>query len=176
MLKGFSQFLILVIGLSLTLNNLSYASFFGKKTKDSETHSATAKEKKKNEPTKLKSSKSVKKENEKVLVAEIYANWCPGCKNIQPTIDQLLKEVTDIQYVQLDVSTPSKAKASEKIAKELNITDFYEVNKSKTATVAIIIPFKKEVVSTFQNNNNIDDYKTAIQEGKTKQKALELKS
>lgn len=175
MSKAFSQVLILIVGLSLTLNNLSYAGIFGKKDKDGTTPSAPAKAKKKDEPTKLKSFRVAKKENEKILVAEIYANWCPGCKNIQPTIDQLVKEVTDIQYVQLDVSTPSKAKASDKIAKDLNISDFYEVNKSKTATVAIIIPFKREVVSTFQNNNNIDDYKTAIQEGKTKQKALDLK-
>lgn len=175
MSKAFYRILILVIGLSLTLNNLSYAGIFGKKTKDSKPPSASTKQKK-DEPTKLKPFRAAKKENEKVLVVEIYANWCPGCKNIQPTIDQLIKEVSDIQYVQLDVSTPSKAKASEKAAKELNILDFYEVNKSKTATVAIIIPFKREVVSTFQNNNNIDDYKTAIQEGKTKQKALDLKS
>lgn len=166
MAKTYSRILVLIIGLSLTLNNISYAGIFGKK----------AAEKKKDQPVKANPFKVAKKENEKILVAEIYANWCPGCKNIQPTIDQLIKEVSDIKYVQLDVSTPSKAKASEKVAKDLNISDFYEVNKSKTATVGIIIPFKKEVVSTFQNNNNIDDYKTAIQEGKTKQKALDLKN
>ena len=42
--------------------------------------------------------KEVKKEaNETpklVTLALIYASWCPGCKNIQPTIDQVEKELS----------------------------------------------------------------------------------
>ena len=113
-----------------------------------------------------------KNEDKKVLLVQIYASWCPGCKNIEPTIDQLLKENSDVELVQLDVSSPSKAKASAKRAEELKITDFYNANKSKTATVAIIVPTSTEIVSVFQNNNDLSDYKTAIQEAKTKEQAL----
>ncbi len=168
MSKNF-KFLLLISLLSiLVFDNPSYA-IFKKKTGSENTKQAE----------KLKEVKSGKKENkfnEKILVAEIYASWCPGCKNIQPTLDQLLKEVSGIEYIQLDVSTPSKAKSSEKLARELDILGFYESNKSKTATVAVIIPFKRDIVSIFQNNNNVDDYKTAIQSAKTKQKSLEPES
>ena len=114
-----------------------------------------------------------KKEEKKVLVVEIFASWCPGCKNIQPTLDQLVKETSGINFVQLDVSTPSKFQNSAKIAKDLKITEFYRANKSKTATVAIIAPTTNEIVNVFQNNNSLEDYKTAVQEAKTKEKALE---
>ncbi len=123
--------------------------------------------------TQVKPEKKDKKEEKKILLVEIYASWCPGCKNIQPTLDQVLKEVSDIELVQLDVSTPSKSKIAEKRANELNIKGFYQANKSKTATVGIIIPFKNDIVSVFHNNNSIDDYKIAIQEAKTKQKVLD---
>ena len=113
-----------------------------------------------------------KNEGKKILLVQIYASWCPGCKNIQPTLDQLLKETTDIELIQLDVSTPSKAKASAKQAEELKVADFYNANKSKTATVAVIIPTSTEIVTVFQNNNELNDYKTAIQEAKTKEQAL----
>lgn len=113
-----------------------------------------------------------KHEEKKVLVAEIFASWCPGCKNIQPTIDQLVKDVTDIEFVQLDVSTPSKAKVAAKQAQDLHITEFYRASKSKTATVAVIVPTSGEVVNIFQNNNDIEEYKSAIEEAKTKEKSL----
>ena len=109
-----------------------------------------------------------------VNLVVIYASWCPGCKNIQPTLDQIEKEFGNIvNLVYLDVSTPKQAIASLQKAKELNIVDFYNVNKSKTSTVGIIIPKNGEVVTTFQNNNNFDDYKNAIQQAETKAKALE---
>ncbi len=119
------------------------------------------------------SQEQVKKEEEKkVLVAEIFASWCPGCKNIQPTLDQLIKETSGIEFIQLDVSTPSKAKTSAKLAKDLNILEFYKANKSKTATVGVIVSSTSEVINVFQNNNDIEEYKSAIEEAKTKEKSL----
>ena len=110
-----------------------------------------------------------KKEEKKIIVAEIFASWCPGCKNIQPTLDQLLKENTDINFVQLDVSTPSKAKASAKLSKDLKIESFYNANKSRTAAVGIIIPHTLEIVTILHNNNEIEVYEVALKEARNKQ-------
>ena len=104
----------------------------------------------------------------KILLVEIFASWCPGCKNIQPTLDQLEKDVADIKMILLDVSTPSKSEASEQLAKDLGIQDFYRANKNKTATVGVITPESKETIAVFNNENNPDTYKSAIQEAKTK--------
>ena len=130
----------------------------------------------------FKKHKAVKKETRKkvernvenkILLVEIFASWCPGCKNIQPTLDELVKGVSDIDLVQLDVSTPSRAQASAEKAKELNIIDFYNANKSKTSTVVVIVRRSGEIISSFENNNKLEDYKAAIEEAKTKDKALE---
>ena len=109
----------------------------------------------------------------KILVVEIFASWCPGCKNVQPTLDQLVKEVPEIDFIQLDVSTPSKAQGALKLAKDLNVSDFYSANKSKTSTVAVIVRKSGEIISLFENNSKIEDYKAAIEEAKTKDKALD---
>ncbi|OGI20618.1 MAG: hypothetical protein A3B68_08680 [Candidatus Melainabacteria bacterium RIFCSPHIGHO2_02_FULL_34_12] len=148
-------FLIFTLGL-LTFNNESQAFFF----------------KKKGDKNHTKSEQADQVGGKKILVVEIFASWCPGCKNIQPTLDQLIKETPDIDFLQLNVSTPSKAKISEKTAKELKLTEFYELNKSKTATVGIVVPSSGEIVSVFQNNNDIEEYKTSIEEARTKEKAL----
>ena len=162
MLKKLIIFLMLFSFMALTVNNESQAGLF-KRSKTAKKHSAKKEEAKSNE-----------EQGKRILVAEIFASWCPGCKNIQPTLDQFIKEVPGIDLVQLDVSTPSKAKLSAKRAKELKIEEFFQSNKSKTSTVGIIIPSSGEVVAVFQNNNKLSEYKTAIDEAKTKEKALQL--
>ena len=154
MFKKITAFLLLFLLIGATTNNSSDAFFFGKKKK---------------QPV----EKVQKKEEKKVLVVQIYASWCPGCKNIQPTLDQLVKEVSDINFVQLDVSTPSKAQASAKLAKELKVDDFFAANKSKTATVAIVTPTTHEIISVFENDNDVENYKKAIEKAKTQEKSLE---
>ena len=109
------------------------------------------------------------KDEKKILVVEIFASWCPGCKNIQPILDQLKKELSQINIIQLDVSTPSKAEASRKLAKELKIISFYDANKSKTATVGIVTPTASEVIAVLYNDNNVNAYKAAVQEAEKKE-------
>ena len=151
--------LMLISLIGVTVNNSSSAFFFKK-------HKAT------NKQTTKSNVKVEQTSEKKIILAEIYASWCPGCKNIQPTLDQLVKDFPQIELVQLDVSTPSKAEASQKIAKDLQIIDFYNVNKSKTATVGVIVPTTGEVVSIFHNENSDELYKPAIQEAQTKEKEL----
>lgn len=158
MFKNILFILILISFIGLNLNSPSSAFFF----------------KKHKQATKVNERGTEQTAGEKkIIIAEIYAGWCPGCKNIQPTLDQLVKETSDIDLIQLDVSTPSKAQASSKLAKELNLTDFYNSNKSKTSTVGVIVRKSGEIVSLFENNNKIEDYKAAIEEAKTKDKALD---
>ena len=161
MLKKVLVFLLLFSLVGSTVNNSSSASFFKNfrknKTVDKQNNIDEA---------------SKKTEEKKILLVEIFASWCPGCKNIQPILDQLIKENAEIEIIKLDVSTPSKAKASAQQAQSLKITDFYNVNKSKTATVAVFVPTTLEVVSVFQNNSDIEEYKVAIGEAKSREQAL----
>ena len=150
--------LMLISFLGATLNNSSSAFFFKK-------HKTGNKQ-----PVKAEQQSGEKS----IILAEIYASWCPGCKNIQPTLDLLVKNSPQIELVQLDVSTPSKAEASQKVARDLKIIDFYNANKSKTATVGVIVPTTGEVVSVFHNENSEDLYKPAIQDAQTKEKELHV--
>lgn len=152
------QYLIVSIFLIIAFTNSSDAFFFKKKPIDKKEFSQST-------------ISGVKKE---VILAEIYASWCPGCKNIQPTIDQLIKDSPEINFVQLDVSTPSKAEESREKAKDLMILDFYNVNKSKTATVGIIVPSSSEIVSVFHNENDTNAYKASIQQAMAKETELAL--
>ena len=75
--------------------------------------------------SKLKASNSVggplaKQLQGKPVVVDIYASWCPACKNIAPTVSKIKQQYGDkITFVTLDVSDKaSAAKAEAKAKKE----------------------------------------------------------
>jgi len=99
----------------------------------------------------------------KPVVVDIYATWCPACKTIAPTLSQLKKQYQGkVNFVVLDVSDKNTTKMAEAKAKELGLTNFLEMNKTQTATVAIIDPATGRVVEQFRKNANAADYTKVI--------------
>ena len=95
----------------------------------------------------------------KPVVVDIYASWCPGCKNIAPTLSQLKQQYgTKASFVVLDVTDAKTTKASMKMANALGLSSFFQANKSKTSTVAIIDPATGKIMKQFQNNAEITNY------------------
>jgi thiol-disulfide isomerase/thioredoxin len=104
-----------------------------------------------------------KKLQGKPVVVDIYATWCPGCKNIAPTLSQLRQQYgTKASFVVFNVSDAKTTKTSIKMAKELGLTSFFNANKSKTSTVAIIDPATGKIMKQFQNNAEITDYSSIL--------------
>jgi thiol-disulfide isomerase/thioredoxin len=99
----------------------------------------------------------------KPVIVDIYATWCPGCKNIAPTLSKLKQQYgSKANFVVLDVTDSKKTKASIKMAASLGLTSFFNTNKSQTATVAIIDPATGKVIKQFRNNAEIADYSSVL--------------
>jgi thiol-disulfide isomerase/thioredoxin len=99
----------------------------------------------------------------KPVVVDIYASWCPACKNIAPTLSQLKQQYGNkANFVVFDVSDSKKTQASMKMAAKLGLTSFFNANKSKTSTVAIIDPANGKVTKQFQNNANATEYTNVL--------------
>jgi thiol-disulfide isomerase/thioredoxin len=95
----------------------------------------------------------------KPVVVDVYATWCPGCKNIAPTLSQLKRDYAGkVNFVVLDVTDRGKLKQTEAIAQRLGLGKFLEANKGKTSTVAIVDPATGNILSLYQNNSNKADY------------------
>ena len=104
-----------------------------------------------------------KKLQGKPVVVDIYASWCPGCKNIAPTLSQLKQQYgTKASFVVLDVTDAKTTKASIKMANALGLSSFFQANKSKTSTVAIIDPATGKIMKQFQNNAEITNYSSVL--------------
>ncbi|WP_310426771.1 thioredoxin domain-containing protein [Chamaesiphon sp. VAR_48_metabat_135_sub] len=99
----------------------------------------------------------------KPMVVDIYASWCPVCKNIAPTLSQLKQQYGNkASFIVFDVSDSKKTQASMKMAKKLGLTSFFNENKSKTSTVAIIDSATGKILKQFQNNAEITEYSSVL--------------
>ncbi len=104
-----------------------------------------------------------KKLQGKPVVVEIYASWCPACKNVAPTISQLRREYSGkANFVVFDVSDRSKTAKSQSLAQQLGLAQFLAENASQTGLVAIIDPGTGNILTQYRNNANKSDYSTVL--------------
>ena len=69
---------------------------------------------------------------------------------------------TKASFVVFNVTDAKTTKASMKMAKELGLASFFNANKSKTSTVAIIDPATGKIMKQFQNDAEITDYSSVL--------------
>ncbi len=99
----------------------------------------------------------------KPVIVDIFAEWCPACKNIAPTLTDLKKTYGDkVTFVVLDVSDAAKVKASEAKAKELGLSDFFTKHKAQTGHVGIIDPATGKSLGSYDNEPNKTAYSTVL--------------
>jgi thiol-disulfide isomerase/thioredoxin len=99
----------------------------------------------------------------KPVIVDIFAEWCPACKNIAPALTELKKTYGDkATFVVLDVSDAAKVKASEAKAKELGLSAFFAANKAQTGRVSIIDPATGKSLSDYNNEPNAAAYSSVL--------------
>jgi thiol-disulfide isomerase/thioredoxin len=99
----------------------------------------------------------------KPVVVDIYASWCPACKNVAPTLAKLTSEYAGkATFVVLDVSDKTTTAQAEATAKKLGLEKFLADNKAATGTIAILDPATGKVLATHRNNTTAADYKTPL--------------
>jgi len=99
----------------------------------------------------------------KAVVAQIHADWCPVCKAERPTIDAVrAKYGKNITYVAFDVTNGKTANAAADQAKHLGLSSFFNENKSRTGTIAIINPKTAIISAKLYNETDEAEYDKAI--------------
>ncbi len=105
----------------------------------------------------------------KPVVVDIYASWCPACKNIAPTVTQLKEKYAGkVEFVVLDVTDKSTTVAAAAQAKELGLSDFLTKNKTQTGSLTIIDPATGNVLAQHRNNPDAAAYTKVLDTALTK--------
>ncbi len=111
----------------------------------------------------------------KPTVAIIRADWCQACQKLEPTMMGLIGEYKDrLNFVLLDVTTDEKTAESAQTAQLLGISKFFESNKKKTSTVAVLDRKNKVLFKTIGNFDR-DAYVRAFDEAVAKSKSMSTK-
>jgi thiol-disulfide isomerase/thioredoxin len=99
----------------------------------------------------------------KPVVVDVYASWCPACKNVAPTLETLKKEYAGkANFVVLDVSDKTTTAKATARAKELGLDKFLAKNLSQTGLIAIFDPATGEILSEGRNEPAVDSYKKPL--------------
>jgi thiol-disulfide isomerase/thioredoxin len=99
----------------------------------------------------------------KPVVVDIYASWCPACRNIAPTLSGLRKQYANrVNFVVLDVSDKAKVEASMAKAQKLGLAAFFAANKTQTGMVAIIDPATGKLLAQHRNNATAAAYTSVL--------------
>lgn len=99
----------------------------------------------------------------KPLVVEIYASWCPACKNVAPTISQLRSQYGGkANFVVLDVSDKGSTSRAKNVAQQAGLSQFFSQNISQTGLVAIIDPSTGRILAQYRNNPDKSDYTSVL--------------
>jgi len=105
----------------------------------------------------------VKQLQGKPVVVDIYASWCPACKNVAPTLSQLKKEYAgQANFVVLDVSDKAKASQAAAKARQLGLGQYFDANKSQTGMIDIIDPATGNILAQHRNNANKTAYTSVL--------------
>ncbi len=99
----------------------------------------------------------------KPVVVDVFATWCPACKNIAPTLSQLKQEYEGkAHFVVLNVTDKSTTSQAEAKAQQLGLSQFLAANKSQTGMVAIIDPVTGTILTQYRNNPDKAAYTTVL--------------
>lgn len=99
----------------------------------------------------------------KPVVIDIYATWCSGCKNIEPTLSQLKQQYQGkAHFIVFDVTNKATSRQAEAKARELGLGNFFNQYKSQTATVTIVNPANGDILSQERKNTNLSDYTSVL--------------
>jgi thiol-disulfide isomerase/thioredoxin len=104
-----------------------------------------------------------KKYQGKPVVVEIYASWCPACKNVAPTVSQLKRQYAGkANFLVLDVSNQGTTSRSRNAAQQAGLGQFFSQNITQTGLVAIIDPASGNVLAQYRNNSDASDYTSVL--------------
>lgn len=99
----------------------------------------------------------------KPVVVDVYASWCPACKNIAPTLSQLKQQYAGkVHFVVLNVSDKASTAKSEAKAKELGLSKFFEANKTQTGSLTIVDPKTGKILAQERNNPDKKAYSQVL--------------
>lgn len=94
----------------------------------------------------------------KILAVEVYADWCPNCKILDPELakaraDESLKNAP-VLFVTLDYTDKQRVYQSKLLGQALGLEDFMKANGAGTGYVAVLDAQTHEELARINRNDD----------------------
>lgn len=114
-------------------------------------------------------------DKDKPTVAIIRADWCPACKQLEPTMMKLMESYKDrINFVILDITNDDTTAKSAITAKKNGLGKFFDENKKASSTVAVFDLKGKQLFKTKYDSKK-ETYTKAFDDAIAKSKESMMK-
>ncbi|HRH60320.1 MAG TPA: thioredoxin domain-containing protein [Chitinophagaceae bacterium] len=95
------------------------------------------------------------------IVVLFRADWCPYCKALEPKMAKLMEQYGErLRFVVFDVTNADTTARAALAAKDEDIIDFFEANKDKASTLAVLK--NKSAVFSIMHNSDQDQIAAAF--------------
>lgn len=99
-----------------------------------------------------------------VLAVMFHADWCPGCKALEPQLAPIMREFQDkpIFFTRFDLTDEFTNSQSARYAKLLGLENFYAENNGSTGYLLLIDAHSKKVLGRLTKKNSPEEIKAAV--------------
>lgn len=99
----------------------------------------------------------------KVIALQFYADWCAGCKALQPKLDEAMKDAAGqpCLTVKLD-QTDKDSHQAEYMLAALGLGDLWKEHAGKTGYVLLVDTKTKKVVATIDSKQEVKQIKSTL--------------
>ncbi len=88
------------------------------------------------------------------FVLVVYADWCPYCQNLKPTLALLNDKYRGrIRFVRYDITSDETTAKSKEMVTKLGLTKLFDGNEEKTSLVMILDASRHEVFRATSDND-----------------------
>lgn len=108
----------------------------------------------------------VKYPEAKIYAVEVWAEWCPNCKILDPQIEKAKLDGAladkNILFVRMDFTDKTTINQSKMLAKSLGLEEFLKANGAGTGYLALVDVTTKKEVARFTRDSTAQDITDGI--------------
>lgn len=98
-----------------------------------------------------------------VMAVSFYASWCPGCKQLAPKVQEIVKAAAKepCLFVTLDQSD-KESRQAEYLLASLGMGELWKEHAGKTGYVLLVDTKSKKIAGTISADQSVDQMKETL--------------
>lgn len=99
----------------------------------------------------------------KIIAVNFYADWCPGCKDLKPKLEEAMKDAASQPCLTVKLDQSDKdSKQAEYMLAALGLGDLWKEHAGKTGFVLLVDARSHKVLGTITSMQEVKEIKSTL--------------